>query len=102
MIRTILIALYCSLFLPIAHAQTDPAVIFDMDTLRHKPTEITDKDKKKVPAGTAELVDGKFGKAVKFTFIQGASGGFMTAPVRPTPLWAEGASSDSSSVGSRR
>lgn len=56
-------------------------VVFDMDTLRHKPNEITDKDKKKIPSGTAELVEGKFGKAVKFSFVDGARGGFMVGRV---------------------
>src|SRR4051812_11768873 len=63
------------------------AVIFDMDTVRHHPGEITTKDKQKIPCGTAESVDGKFGKAVRFTFAEGAGGGFMTAGVRATPDW---------------
>ena len=71
----------------LAHADPAPAVIFDMDTVRHRPGEFTGKDNKKVPAGTAELVDGKFGKAVKFSFVQGSSGGFMTAGVNATPEW---------------
>lgn len=62
-------------------------VIFDMDTVRHHPGEITTKDKQKVPCGTAEAVDGKFGKAVRFTFVEGASGGLMTAGVRATADW---------------
>ncbi|MGA2497433.1 MAG: GDSL-type esterase/lipase family protein [Tepidisphaeraceae bacterium] len=67
-------------------AQPADSVIFDMDTIRHRPTEIT-RDKQKMPAGTAELVDGKFGKAVRFTFVDGSQSGFMTAPVRATPDW---------------
>ncbi len=69
----------------------DPAVIFDMDTIRHKPGEITNKDKQKVPVGTVESVGGKFGKAVKFTFIPEARGGFMIAPARATPAWNDAA-----------
>src|SRR3954453_3344950 len=68
-------------------AEPAGAVIFDMDTVRHRPGEITNKDKQKVPCGTAEAVDGKFGRAVKFTFIEGAAGGFMTGPVRATADW---------------
>lgn len=67
-------------------AADDPGVIFDMDSVVHQVGQVTIGNKK-VPAGTAELVDGKFGKAVRFTFIENARGGFMTARVRPTPAW---------------
>ncbi|MDB5301782.1 MAG: hypothetical protein JWO87_3445 [Phycisphaerales bacterium] len=69
----------------------EPAVIFDMDVVRHQPGDVT-KDNKKIPAGTAELVDGKFAKAVKFSFVEGAQGGFMTARAPATADWdrAEG------------
>jgi lysophospholipase L1-like esterase len=86
MLRLAAFTVICLTVLTHAHAD-DTTVIFDMDTVRHKVGEITDKDKKKVPAGTAELVDGKVGKAVKFSFVQGSSGGFVSAPVRPTPEW---------------
>src|SRR5438309_2805811 len=68
-------------------AEESPAVIFDMDTVVHRPTEFTNGKGQKLPAGTAELVEGKSGHAVKFTFLEGARGGFMTAPVLPTPQW---------------
>lgn len=58
-----------------------------MDSVRHRPIEITDKNKQKVPIGTVELVPGKFGQAVKFSFPGGLGSGFMTASVRPTPEW---------------
>ena len=76
-------------FGPAAAAQT---VIFDMDTVRHKPTEVTDKDKQKVPAATVELVDGKVGKACRFAFRDATGPGFATASVPATPEWdqAEG------------
>jgi lysophospholipase L1-like esterase len=61
-------------------------VIFDMDTLQHRPGEFT-KDNQKVPTGTAQLVDGKFGKAVRFDFVEGASGGFMTGRAKATKAW---------------
>jgi lysophospholipase L1-like esterase len=64
-----------------------PTVIFDMDTLVHVPGQITDSKKQKHPAGTAEMVDGKFDKAVKFTFVDHAQSGFMTARIRPTAGW---------------
>lgn len=41
MTRTLLAAMPYCLMVPAAHAQNDPAVIFDMDTLRRKPAEIT-------------------------------------------------------------
>lgn len=49
--------------------------------------QIENKEKQKVPCGTVEEVDGKFGKAKKFKFVEGASGGFITARIRPTPEW---------------
>jgi len=75
-------------FLPAASAQT---VILDMDTVRHKPTEVADKDNQKVPAGTVELVEGKFGKACLFSLREAAGPGFMTAWVAATPEWDEAA-----------
>jgi lysophospholipase L1-like esterase len=70
-----------------AFAQTTGTVIFDMDTVVHQRGEITGKDNKKIPVGTAEPVEGKFGKAVKFTFAEGSQGGYMTARVRPDAQW---------------
>ena len=75
-------------FLPAASAQT---VILDMDTVRHKPTEVADKDNQKVPAGTVELVEGKFGKACLFSLREAAGPGFMTVWVAATPEWDEAA-----------
>jgi lysophospholipase L1-like esterase len=64
-----------------------PSIIVNLNAVAFQPNEFTDKDNKKVPAGTTEVVDGKFGKAVKFSFVEGASGGFMSARLRPTPQW---------------
>ena len=62
--------------------------IFDMDTVSHQPAEFTNAEGQKVPAGTAESVEGKFGKAVKFTFTEGARGGWMMGRVRgDTAAW---------------
>ena len=65
-------------------------VIFDMDTVRHRPGEV-DQSGKKVPVGTVALVEGKVGKAVKFSFAGGAPG-FMTAAAAGNEEWdrAEG------------
>jgi lysophospholipase L1-like esterase len=63
------------------------AVIFDMDTVRHKPGEFAADKNKRLPAGTVESVDGKFGKAVKFSFVENARGGFMIATARATKDW---------------
>lgn len=64
-----------------------PPIIVGLNTVHFQPNEFTDKDNKKVAAGTAQVVNGKFGKAVKFSFVEGASGGFMSARLRPTPQW---------------
>ncbi len=54
---------------------------------RYSVGQIENKEKQKLPCGTVEEVDGKFGKATKLTFIDGASGGFITARICPTPEW---------------
>lgn len=73
-----------------AVGQDDSKVIFDMDKVVHQVGEVT-VNGKKVPAGKAEIVDGKFGKAVRFSFVENARGGFMTARVRPTEAWDQAA-----------
>jgi len=70
-----------------ALAGDSSGVIFDMDTVIHRPTEFANEKGQKQPAGTAESVDGKFGRAVRFTFIEGARGGFMAAAIHPTAQW---------------
>jgi len=82
----------CLGVLPAAMPQTSrpgSTVIFDMDAIRHRAIEKEDKDKKKVPVGTVELVDGKFGKACKFSFAEGMSGGFFIAGVKADKEWDE-------------
>lgn len=59
-----------------------PATIFDMQSIRFKPGDFTDKNKQKVAAGTVESIDdAKFGKAMRLKFSEGASGGFITAAI---------------------
>ena len=69
----------------------DPLLIDDMEAVRHKPAMVTLKDKSKAPAGTAEVVEGRVGKAVKFTFTAGVSGAFMAGPARATAEWDKAA-----------
>jgi lysophospholipase L1-like esterase len=70
-------------------AEDEPGVVlFDMDSIRHKPTQFGPAKKL---AGTVELAEGKFGKACKFTFEKDASGGFFVASVRATPEWDKAA-----------
>jgi lysophospholipase L1-like esterase len=65
-------------------------VLFDMETIRHKPGEVKQKDGTKVPIGTAEPVEGKVGKAVKFTFTEKSSG-FFFGSVKADPSWNDAA-----------
>src|SRR3954462_7920829 len=69
--------------------QTADDLLFDMnDPARWKVGEFTsDKGQKKLPAGTVEAVEGKFGKAVLFSFAEGSRGGFFMAPVKPSLAW---------------
>ena len=69
-----------------APAAESPNVIFDMDTVRHRPGEAVNSAQQKVPVGSVELVNGKFGKAVQFSFA-GVGPGFMTASVQASPNW---------------
>jgi lysophospholipase L1-like esterase len=69
-----------------ADAPPSGRVIFDMNTVSHPPGEFAEGDRK-VKAGTAELMDGKVGRAVRFTFVEGARGGFMTGRVRDASDW---------------
>src|SRR5687768_11490254 len=66
-------------------------ILFDMDSVRHKPNEVLNKEKQKVPTGNAELVEGKFGKAVKFSFIDAPRGGFFTGTIKGNPSWNDAA-----------
>jgi lysophospholipase L1-like esterase len=59
-------------------------VIMDMDTIQHS---IGVFGEEKAPVGTVELVDGKFGKACRFSFVEGSQSGFFTAQVATTPDW---------------
>jgi len=78
-------ALLAASIVLVAAAASAQTVLFDMDTVRHNPTEIENKDKQKVPCATVELVDGKFGQAVKFSFVDGR--GFCTAWKRADTEW---------------
>jgi lysophospholipase L1-like esterase len=67
--------------------ETAGQVILDMDTNVFKVGEFTDAKKEKRPAGAVELVEGKFAKACKFTFPEGARGGFIMTRLKPTDQW---------------
>jgi lysophospholipase L1-like esterase len=56
----------------------DGAIIHSMDDLK-----VRDPKEK----GRAEAVEGKVGKAVKFTFDEGCSGAFCMTPLRGAPEW---------------
>ena len=58
-----------------------------MTALRHKPSEVTTKNKAKVAAGTVELVAGQFGKACKFSFVESTGPQIFSAWVNPAENW---------------
>ena len=75
--RHLLAAVFLFAALPTARA-ADPFLIDSMDDLHfHEP-----KEKAKV-----ELVEGKVGKAVRFSFEEGAHGAFCTSNLHGTPAW---------------
>ena len=83
--RTLLIAALW-LIVPSWGKSAEPLLI-DMTDVRHKPTEVTAKNNTKVPAGTVELVDGQFGKACKFSFVDSQGAQFFVASVNPKETW---------------
>jgi len=62
----------------------EPTVILDMDAVRHQPATF---GQEKTPVGTVELVEGKFGQACRFSFVQDARAGFFTAWVNANGAW---------------
>ena len=62
-----------------------PTMIFDLDTAVYKAGTCKDAAGKDVSCGRVELVEGKFGKAAKFTFTDGR--GFMSAKAKPYIDW---------------
>ncbi|HEX4000426.1 MAG TPA: GDSL-type esterase/lipase family protein [Pirellulales bacterium] len=65
-----------------------PAPIFDASSMGFHAGQFTDKKNQKVSAGTVEAIDdAKFGKAMKLSFPEGASGGFIMASIPSTAGW---------------
>ncbi|MBN2137461.1 MAG: SGNH/GDSL hydrolase family protein [Sedimentisphaerales bacterium] len=62
-------------------------VIFDMDTVRHKPTAGPDKE----PVGKVSVVPGRFGDACLFGFRENRPSGFFTASVAADEKWNDSA-----------
>ena len=75
------------LFAAQAWGQSPEPTLIDLTAVRHKPSETTAKNNAKVPAGTVELVDGQFGKACKFSFVESSGPQFFTAWVNPKDDW---------------
>jgi len=69
--------------------QESQPTLVDLASLPHKPIEVTTKAGAKVPAGSVELVDGQFGKACKFSFVESTGSQFFTASVNPQDNWDE-------------
>ncbi len=90
----VLVAMIASLLftVPVARAAESGTVFLDMDTVTHQPPMVAkdpkDKDnKEKVASGSVELVDGKFGKACKFTFVGSGPAIFPGGKITPSPDW---------------
>jgi lysophospholipase L1-like esterase len=75
------------LILTPTQGRTDQPLLFDMSRVQHKPGEAATTGNTKVPAGTVELVDGRFGKACRFSFIEARSTQLFTAWVNPKENW---------------
>ena len=70
-----------------ALGQESRPLLIDLASLPHRPLEVTTKPGAKVPAGRVELVDGQFGKACKFSFVESTGPQFFTAWVNPRENW---------------
>lgn len=70
-------------------AQTSSPLLIDLSALPHKPSEVALKNNAKAPAGRVELIDGQFGKACKFSFVESTGPQFFTAWVNPKENWDE-------------
>lgn len=69
-------------------ADASPSAIFDLKTIPFHASEFTNKDNHKVSTGTIESIDdAKFGKTMKLSFVEGASGGFMMAHFPSAAGW---------------
>lgn len=69
-------------------AEPQPAAIFDAQSIRFHPGQFTGKNKQKIEVGTVNAVDdAKFGKAMRLSFVEGASGGFFAARIPSAKDW---------------
>ena len=75
------------LFATCTWGQTPGPALVDLTAVRHKPSEVTTKAGAKALAGKVELVDGQFGKACKFSFIESAGPQTFVAWVNPKDDW---------------
>lgn len=62
--------------------------ILDMDTIAHTPDTFGEDP---TPAGTVELVEGKFGRACRFSFAEEGRGRYFRASVTADVSWDEAA-----------
>lgn len=85
--RAALLAWLCCTCPDLAQAQTTPPLLFEVNALRPKPTEVVTKAKTKVPAGTVTTNAGQFGPALHFSFVESTGPQFFTAGVSPAQNW---------------
>jgi len=80
MTRTSLWIVVAALGTASAWGQAPPAPLLDFGSVQFKPGEVT-------TTGTVEVLDGRFGKAGKFSFVASTGPQFFTTWLRPAENW---------------
>jgi lysophospholipase L1-like esterase len=64
-----------------------PALLVDVSAPAAFTAGTLTRNGQKIPAGEVIAAPGKFGNALKFSFVENSSGGFHAARLHPTPQW---------------
>jgi lysophospholipase L1-like esterase len=68
-----------------------PLVLKDMESTQQFPPHEFDRDGQKLMPGTVQLVPGRVGQALQFSFVAEARSGFFLTNLQPTPAWDKAA-----------